>query len=75
MSYNYYTQYIHYLYCVTYRHKVNLKNYSINFFSLYTDDMQIPSRLLQPNFSKDESLYIDAYHTLLRNWYSLFELG
>jgi len=26
--------------------------------------MQIPSRPLQPNFSKDEPLYVEAYHTL-----------
>ena len=43
----------------------NLKNYGINFFSLYADGMQIPSRSIQSNFSKDESLYVEAYHTLL----------
>ncbi|KYQ50740.1 Uncharacterized protein F54H12.2, partial [Trachymyrmex zeteki] len=37
----------------------NFKNYGINFFSLYVDGMQIPSRPLQPNFSKDE--YADGY--------------
>ncbi|XP_011630926.1 uncharacterized protein F54H12.2-like [Pogonomyrmex barbatus] len=42
----------------------NFKNYGINFFSLYANGMQIPSRPLQPNFSKDESLYIKAYNTL-----------
>ncbi|XP_011859483.1 PREDICTED: uncharacterized protein F54H12.2-like [Vollenhovia emeryi] len=42
----------------------NFKNYGINFFSLYVDGMQIPSRPLQPNFSKDEPLYVEAYHTL-----------
>ncbi|XP_011630928.1 uncharacterized protein F54H12.2-like [Pogonomyrmex barbatus] len=42
----------------------NFKNYGINFFSLYADGMQIPSRPLQPNFSKDEPLYIEAYNTL-----------
>ncbi|XP_011630458.1 uncharacterized protein F54H12.2-like [Pogonomyrmex barbatus] len=42
----------------------NFKNYGINFFSLYADGMQIPSRSLQPNFSKDEPLYIKAYNTL-----------
>ncbi|XP_018352006.1 PREDICTED: uncharacterized protein F54H12.2-like [Trachymyrmex septentrionalis] len=41
----------------------NSKNYGINFFSLYADGMQIPSRPIQPNFSKNE-LYIEAYHTL-----------
>ncbi|XP_018359042.1 PREDICTED: uncharacterized protein F54H12.2-like [Trachymyrmex cornetzi] len=33
----------------------------INFFSLYADGMQIPSRPLQ---SKDEPLYVEAYHTI-----------
>src|SRR5215469_18321246 len=42
----------------------NFKNYGVNFFSLYIDGMQIPSRPLQPNFSKDEPLYVEAYHTL-----------
>ncbi|XP_012215829.2 uncharacterized protein F54H12.2-like [Linepithema humile] len=42
----------------------NFRNYDINFFSLYADGMQIPSRPLQPNFSKDEKLYVEAYHTL-----------
>lgn len=42
----------------------NFKNYGINFFSLYADGIQIPSRPLQPNFSKDAELYVEAYHTL-----------
>jgi len=42
----------------------NFKNYGINFLSLYADGMQIPSRPLQPNFSREEPLYIEAYHTL-----------
>ncbi|XP_011630110.1 uncharacterized protein F54H12.2-like [Pogonomyrmex barbatus] len=42
----------------------NFKNYSINFFSLYADGMQIPSRSLQPNFSKDHPLYVEAYNIL-----------
>lgn len=42
----------------------NFKNYGINFFSLYVDGVQIPSRPLQPNFTKDASLYVEAYHTL-----------
>ncbi|KYN14630.1 Uncharacterized protein F54H12.2 [Trachymyrmex cornetzi] len=42
----------------------NFKNYRINFFSLYADGIQIPSRPLQPNFSKDEPLYVEAYHTI-----------
>ncbi|XP_018355592.1 PREDICTED: uncharacterized protein F54H12.2-like [Trachymyrmex septentrionalis] len=42
----------------------NFKNNRINFFSLYADDMQIPNRLIQPNFSKNEPLYFETYHTL-----------
>jgi len=42
----------------------NFKNYGINFFSLYVDGMQIPSRPLQPIFSSEEPLYVDAYQTL-----------
>jgi len=43
----------------------NFKNYGINFFSLYSDGMQIPSRPLQPNFSsRDEPLYVEIYYTL-----------
>ena len=43
----------------------NFKNYGINFFSLYAEGMQIPSRLLQTNFSKDEPLYVEDHHTQL----------
>jgi len=42
----------------------NFKNYGINYFSLYADGIQIPSRPLQPSFVKNESLYVEAYHTL-----------
>lgn len=42
----------------------NFKNYGINFFSLYVDGTQIPSRPLQPVFSSEESLYVEAYQTL-----------
>lgn len=42
----------------------NFKNYNINFFSLYADGVQIPSRPLQPSFSNEEPLYVEAYHTL-----------
>jgi len=31
----------------------NFKTYGINFFSLYVDDMQIPSRQIQPNLSAE----------------------
>jgi len=40
----------------------NLKNYGINFFSLYADGM--PNRPLQSNFSRHKPLYVEAYHTL-----------
>jgi len=42
----------------------NFKHYGINFFSLYIDGTQIPSRPLQPNFSTEDPLYVEAYHTL-----------
>jgi len=42
---------------------LNFHHYKINFLSLYVDDTQIPSKLLQPDFTK-EKLYTDAYHTL-----------
>ncbi|XP_020299232.1 uncharacterized protein F54H12.2-like [Pseudomyrmex gracilis] len=42
----------------------NFKNFNINFLSLYVDGMQVPTRPLQPSFSKDASLYIEAFHTL-----------
>lgn len=42
----------------------NFKNYGINFFSLYVDGMQVPSRLLQPSFANGAELYVEAYHTL-----------
>ena len=42
----------------------NFRNYDINFFSLYHDGTQIPSRPLQPRFSADHPMYIEAYQTL-----------
>ena len=42
----------------------NFKNYGINFFSLYADGMQISSRPIQPNFSKNDPLYVETYYTL-----------
>src|SRR5436190_655911 len=42
----------------------NFKHYGKNFFSLYVDGTQIPSRPLQPIFSQEEPLYVEAYHTL-----------
>ncbi|XP_025997017.2 uncharacterized protein F54H12.2-like [Solenopsis invicta] len=41
----------------------NFHHYKINYLSLYVDGTQIPSKPLQPNFTK-EGLYMDAYHTL-----------
>ncbi|XP_072766276.1 uncharacterized protein F54H12.2-like [Anoplolepis gracilipes] len=42
----------------------NFKNWGINFFSLYVDGMQIPSKPLQPIFSVEKPLYVEAYQTL-----------
>ncbi|XP_018407679.1 PREDICTED: uncharacterized protein F54H12.2-like [Cyphomyrmex costatus] len=41
----------------------NFHHYKINFLSLYVDGTQIPSKPLQPDFTK-EKLYMEAYHTL-----------
>ncbi|XP_025994071.2 uncharacterized protein F54H12.2-like [Solenopsis invicta] len=41
----------------------NFHHYKINYLSLYVDGTQIPSKPLQPDFTK-EGLYMDAYHTL-----------
>ncbi|XP_043476692.1 uncharacterized protein F54H12.2-like [Leptopilina heterotoma] len=41
----------------------NFKHYQINHFSLYVDGMQIPSKPLLTDFSKDK-LYVEAYQTL-----------
>ncbi|XP_036149090.1 uncharacterized protein F54H12.2-like [Monomorium pharaonis] len=41
----------------------NFHHYKINYLSLYVDGKQIPSKPLQPDFTK-ENLYMDAYHTL-----------
>ncbi|XP_025154398.1 uncharacterized protein F54H12.2-like [Harpegnathos saltator] len=52
------------------------QHYGINFFSLYVDGTQIPSRPLQPKFSGNEMLYAEAYHfshPFLRNGHSFFE--
>ncbi|EFN77264.1 Uncharacterized protein F54H12.2, partial [Harpegnathos saltator] len=47
-----------------YLNPFNFKHYGINFFSLYVDGTQIPSRALQPKFFGNEMLYPEAYHTL-----------
>lgn len=41
----------------------NFQHYKINYLSLYVDGRQIPSKPLQPDFTKN-SLYVDSYHTL-----------
>ncbi|XP_033210830.1 uncharacterized protein F54H12.2-like [Belonocnema kinseyi] len=41
----------------------NFRHFNINHFSLYVDDMQIPTKPLQPDFSTGK-LYIDAYQTM-----------
>ncbi|XP_012279562.1 uncharacterized protein F54H12.2-like [Orussus abietinus] len=41
----------------------NFAHYNINYLSLYVDGIQIPSKPLRPNFTKNR-LYVDAYHTL-----------
>lgn len=41
----------------------NFQNYQINYLSLYVDGSQIPSKALQPDFTKNQ-LYVDAYQTL-----------
>ncbi|XP_011629840.1 uncharacterized protein F54H12.2-like [Pogonomyrmex barbatus] len=51
----------------------NFKNCCINFFSLYADGVQIPSRPLQPNFSKDHPFYVEAYNTFFSGIHFLNE--
>ncbi|KAK4885780.1 hypothetical protein RN001_002051 [Aquatica leii] len=41
----------------------NFHHYKINYLSLYIDGQQIPSKPLQPDFTKS-GLYVRAYHTL-----------
>ncbi|XP_031355183.1 uncharacterized protein F54H12.2-like [Photinus pyralis] len=41
----------------------NFQNYKINYMSLYIDGQQIPSKPLQPDFTR-AGLYVRAYHTL-----------
>lgn len=31
----------------------NIKNYKINYLSLYADGVQVPSKPIQPNFNQD----------------------
>lgn len=41
----------------------NFQNFGINFFSLYVDGVQIPSKPLQTNFT-GKNQYVEAYHTI-----------
>lgn len=41
----------------------NFQNYGINYLSLYADGLQIPSKPIQPDFTKS-NMYVDGYHTL-----------
>lgn len=42
----------------------NFQNYNVNFFSLYIDGVQIPSKPLQPDYTEGKETSILAYHTL-----------
>ena len=42
----------------------NFQHFSINYLSWYIDGVQIPSKSLQPRFTGENQVYIDAYHTL-----------
>jgi hypothetical protein len=41
----------------------NFQHFNVNFLSLYVDGAQVPSKPLQPDFTRGK-LYVDAYHTL-----------
>lgn len=42
----------------------NFQHFRINFLSLYVDGSQIPCKPLQPRFTGNNKLYVDAFHTL-----------
>jgi hypothetical protein len=42
----------------------NFQHFNMNFFALYVDGEQIPSKPLQPVYKKGEERYVLAYHTL-----------
>lgn len=42
----------------------NFQAYNVNFFSLYVDGVQVPSKPLQPDYKSDNELSVMAYHTL-----------
>ncbi|XP_014207795.1 uncharacterized protein F54H12.2-like [Copidosoma floridanum] len=42
----------------------NFQNYSNNFMSLYVNGVQIPSKPLQPTFTRSGSMYVEAYQIL-----------
>ena len=46
------------------RNPFNFQHFNLNYFSLYVDGEQVPSKPLQPVFKTDESKYIMAYHSL-----------
>lgn len=43
----------------------NFQNFSVNYLLLYVDGVQIPSKPLQPRFTGNNQLYVDAFQTLL----------
>lgn len=42
----------------------NFQSYKVNFFSLYVDGQQIPTKPLQPDYSTENELSVLSYHTL-----------
>lgn len=42
----------------------NFQAYNVNFFSLYVDGVQVPSKPLQPDYKAHNELSVMAYHTL-----------
>ena len=42
----------------------NFKDFNTNYFSLYIDGEQVPSKPLQPSYKDGEEKYVHAYHTL-----------
>ncbi|XP_063931846.1 uncharacterized protein LOC135143835 [Zophobas morio] len=42
----------------------NFQHFNMNFFALYVDGNQLPSKPLQPDFGADNKLFVNMYHTL-----------
>lgn len=42
----------------------NFQHFKTNFFSLYVDGEQVPSKPLQPHYEADKGKYVMAYHSL-----------